>query len=80
MSTDFIDLARLGERLVAVRRTYGESIDLPNLEATLFAVLLGVPAATYQSYEGGEAEPTVAFLVTLRKKTGVSLDWLLEPS
>lgn len=78
MSIDLIDLVRLGERLVIVRRTYGESIDLPNLGSMLFAVLLGVPTATYQSYECGEAEPTVAFLVTLRKKTGVSLDWLLD--
>ena len=78
MSTGLIDLARLSERLVTLRGTYGESIDLPNLEATLFAVLLGVPASTYQSYECGETEPTVAFLVTLRKKTGVSLDWLLD--
>ena len=79
MSTDLIDLARLGERLVSVRKTYGESIDLPNLGTTLFAVLLGVPTSTYQSYECGETEPTAAFLVTLRKKTGVSLDWLLDP-
>src|ERR1019366_4333334 len=68
MSTDMIDLTRLGGRLAIVRRTYGDSIDLPNLGAALFAVLLGVPAATYQSYESGEAEPTVDFLVTLRKK------------
>jgi transcriptional regulator with XRE-family HTH domain len=80
MSTDLIDLARLGERLVAVRKTYGESIDLPNLGTTLFAVLLGVPTSTYQSYEYGETEPTVVFLITLRKKTGVSLDWLLDAS
>jgi transcriptional regulator with XRE-family HTH domain len=78
MSTDLIDLARLGERLAAVRRTYGETIDLPNLGTTLFAVLLGVPTSTYQSYESGETEPTVAFLVTLRKKTGVSLNSLLD--
>ena len=80
MSTDMIDLTRLGGRLAFVRTTYGDAIDLPNLGAALFAVLLGVPAATYQSYESGEAEPTVDFLVTLRKKTGVSLDWLLDPT
>lgn len=78
MSTDFIDLTMLGERLARVRRTYGESIDLPDLGRTTFAVLLGFSVFTYKSYERGEAEPTVAFLVTLRKKTGVSLDWLLD--
>jgi transcriptional regulator with XRE-family HTH domain len=80
MSTDFIDLARLGERLATVRRTYDESIDLPNLGPNLFAMLLGVSAFAYESYERGETEPTVDFLVVLRKKTGVSLDWLLDLS
>jgi transcriptional regulator with XRE-family HTH domain len=79
MSTDLIDLMRLGERLASVRRMYGDSIDLPNLGAALFAMLLGVAAVTYQAYEFGETEPTVDFLVALRKKTGVSLDWLLDP-
>jgi transcriptional regulator with XRE-family HTH domain len=45
----------------------------------LFAVLLGVPVAAYDSYERGEAQPTAGFLVALRKKTAVSLDWLLDP-
>ncbi len=78
MPTDFIDFARLGERLASVRRTYGQSIDLPNLEPNLFAVLIGVPVHAYQSYERGEMDPTITFLVSLRKKTGVSLDWLLD--
>ncbi len=78
ISNGALDLIRLGKRLAAVRRTYAEGIDLPNLGAPLFAVMLGVPAATYQSYEAGEAEPMVAFLIALRKKTGVSLDWLLD--
>ena len=78
MSSGALDLARMGERLAAVRRMYAETIDLPNLSAALFAVMLGVPAATYQAYEAGETEPTVAFLVALRKKTGVSLDRLLD--
>jgi len=78
MPTDPIDLVRLGERLANVRRTYGQSIDLLNLQPSLFAVLLGVPGPAYQSYERGEMEPTIAFLVRLRKKTGVSIDWLLD--
>jgi transcriptional regulator with XRE-family HTH domain len=61
-----------------VRRTYSENIDLPTLSAAVFATLIRVRASTYQSYEAGEIEPTVAFLVALRKRTGVSLDWLLD--
>jgi transcriptional regulator with XRE-family HTH domain len=78
MSNDNVDLTKLGERLVAVRRTYCENIDLPTLGTALFATLIGVSASTYQSYEAGETEPTVAFLVALRRRTGVSLDWLLD--
>jgi len=80
MSTELIDLTSSGQRLAAVRRRYGNSIDLPNLGAALFAVLLGLPAATYQALECGETEPMVDFLVAVRRKTGVSLDWLLDPS
>ncbi len=79
MSTDFVDLTMLGERLARVRRTYGESIDVPNIGRTVFASLLGVSPATYASYERGEREPTVDFLVALRNKTRISLDWLLDP-
>jgi transcriptional regulator with XRE-family HTH domain len=79
MAADSLDLKLLGERLVRVRRTYGESIDLPNLGRTGFAALLGVSATTYGYYERGEREPTVDFLVALRSKTRISLDWLLDP-
>ncbi len=78
MSADLIDLARRSERLVTVRRSYGENIDLPNLEPNLFALLLGASAGTYELYERGESRPTVEFLVAPRNRTGVSLDWLLE--
>jgi transcriptional regulator with XRE-family HTH domain len=78
MHTNLVDPTILGERFAAVRRAYGESIDLPNLGSAVFAALLGVPVFTYASYECGEAEPTVGFLLALRKKTGISLDWLLE--
>jgi hypothetical protein len=78
MSNDNVDLAKLGERLAAVRRTYSQNIDLPTLSAALFATLIRVRAATYQACEAGETEPTVAFLVALRRRTGVSLDWLLD--
>jgi transcriptional regulator with XRE-family HTH domain len=79
MSTDLVDLTMLGERLARVRRTYGESIDVPNLGRTVFAQLLGVSATAYASYERGEREPTIEFLVALRDKTRISLDWLLDP-
>ena len=79
MSANATELKMLGERIARVRQTYGENIDLPELEPTLFAALLGASAFTYESYERGETEPTVDFLVALRKKTGVSLDWLLDP-
>ena len=79
MSADAIELRILGERLARVRRTYGENIDLPDLEPNLFAALLGASVIAYKSYERGEKEPTVDFLIALRKKTGVSLDWLLDP-
>jgi len=78
MIADLIDLMSLGARIGGVRKAYGESIDLPNLDLALFAVLLGVPAAAYESYERGAAEPTASFFVALRKKTAVSLDWLLD--
>jgi transcriptional regulator with XRE-family HTH domain len=78
MQMGFVDPTRLGERFAAVRRAYGESIDLPNLGRPVFAAMLGVSAFAYESYERGEREPTIEFLLTLRKRTGISLDWLLE--
>jgi transcriptional regulator with XRE-family HTH domain len=80
MSADATELKMLGERIARVRQTYGNNIDLPNLGPNQFAVLLGASAITYESYERGQKEPTVDFLVALRKKTGVSLDWLLDLS
>jgi hypothetical protein len=71
MSEDAIELTVLGERLARVRRTCGENIDLPNFEPNLFAVLLGASVIACESCERGEKEPTVEFLVALRKKTGL---------
>jgi len=78
MRRDGIDLLVLGERLARVRRSYGASIDLPNLGRAAFAGLLGVSAAAYGAYERGEREPPVEFLVALRNLTRISLDWLLD--
>jgi transcriptional regulator with XRE-family HTH domain len=78
MRTDSVDLTTLGERFAAVRRAYGESIDLPDLGRGAFAALLGVSVAAYESYERGEAAPTIGFLLALRNKTGFSLDCLPE--
>jgi transcriptional regulator with XRE-family HTH domain len=69
-----------GKRLAQLRRTYGESIDLPNLRSAVFASLLGISAIAYSSYERGERESKVDFLVALRKKTGVCLDGLMDLS
>jgi len=78
MQVDLIDATRLGERFAAVRRAYGESIDLPNLGRAVFAAMLGVSVSAYESYERGEREPTIEFLLALRKRTGISLDCFLE--
>jgi transcriptional regulator with XRE-family HTH domain len=78
MSYDGIDLETLGERLATVRKTYGESIDIPNLGSTAFATLLGVSASAYASCERGEREPPVEMLVALRNRTRISLDWFLD--
>jgi transcriptional regulator with XRE-family HTH domain len=80
MYADATELKLLGERIARVRQSYGEDINLPDLAPNLFAVLLGASSSIYESYERGEREPTVDFLVALRKKTGVSLDWLLDPN
>ncbi|HVC59973.1 MAG TPA: helix-turn-helix transcriptional regulator [Acetobacteraceae bacterium] len=80
MSEDTIDLETLGDRLAEVRRTYGESIDVPNLGSTAFATLLGVSTTAYASCERGEREPTVDLLLALRHKTRISLDWFLDPT
>ena len=69
-----------GKRLARLRRTYGENIDLPNLRSAVFASLLGISAIAYSSYERGERESKVDFLVALRKKTGVCLDGLMDLS
>jgi transcriptional regulator with XRE-family HTH domain len=79
MSVEIINLETLGERLARVRKTYGESIDLPNLGRAVFASLLGVSARAYAAYELGEREPPIDFLIALRNKTQISLDWLLDP-
>ncbi len=80
MSADLVDLTLLGERLARVRRTYGESIDVPHLGRAVFASMLGVSANAYAAYERGEREPTIDFLIALRDKTRISLDWLLDPN
>jgi transcriptional regulator with XRE-family HTH domain len=78
MSEQIIDSETLGQRLVTVRKTYGESIDLPNLGCAPFAMLLGVSPMAYASFERGEREPTVDLLVALRSRTRISLDWFLD--
>lgn len=78
-SNDQIDLTMLGERIAWVRKTYGDSIDLSDLTRLEFATMLGFCATVYETYELGERMPTIEFLVELHRKTGISLDWLLNP-
>jgi transcriptional regulator with XRE-family HTH domain len=80
MAIDLINFESLGERLARIRRTYGESIDLPDLGRAVFASLIGISPIAYASYERGEREPTIDFLVALRKKTGVCLVELIDPN
>jgi transcriptional regulator with XRE-family HTH domain len=63
-----------------LRKAYGESIDLPDIGRSAFSAILGVSATAYAAYENGQRAPTIDSLVSLRNKTGVSLDWLLDPN
>ncbi len=74
MSADPTDLMHFGEALAAMRKAYGERIDLPNLGKSAFATLLGVSAIEYEAYERGDRSPTAEFLVALRRKVGASQD------
>ena len=61
MSIDLIDLESFGERLARIRRTYGESIDLPNLGRAVFASLIGISPVAYASYERGKRPRSISW-------------------
>lgn len=66
-------------RLQRLRANYGEKIG-QQLNQSMFAALLGISAAQYGTYERGKCEPGLAFLIALRRVTGVSLDDLIAPA
>jgi|SRR6185312_7400860 transcriptional regulator with XRE-family HTH domain len=77
MPSSTTELAAFAQRLQKLRHAYAGAIDLPELSAAEFARILGVPLASYESYEHGDNEPSMSVLVLLHRKTGVSLDWLM---
>ena len=70
------DLDAFANRLRSVRISYGQVIDLPAITAAQFAQLLGVRPSTYGAYERGDRDPPASFLASLRRRTGVDLNWL----
>jgi transcriptional regulator with XRE-family HTH domain len=70
------DLDNFASRLRSVRVSYGQVIDLPAVTAAQFAQLVGVWPGTYGAYERGERDPPASFLASLRRRTGVDLNWL----
>ncbi len=65
-------------RLQKLRASYGERIG-QRLNQSMFAALLGISTAQYGTYERGKCEPGLAFLIALRRVTGVSLDEFIAP-
>jgi Helix-turn-helix len=65
------------ERLEAVRRHYGHSIGKARLSTEEFAKKIGLQAARYRRYERGETDPPLTALESIRRMTGISLDWLV---
>ena len=70
-------LREMGSRLAQLRAQHAMAISRPGLTASAFADLLGFDPALYEACEAGAAEPGMAMLATLHRRTGVSLDWLI---
>lgn len=66
-------------RLQRLRASYGARIG-QRLNQSMFAALLGISTAQYGTYERGKCEPGLAFLIALRRMTGVNLDELIAPA
>lgn len=77
MPSSMEELADFARRLQSLREAYAGAIDLPELSASEFARMLGIPLASYEAYERGDHEPPLSVLVLFHSKTGVSLDWLI---
>lgn len=73
MFTESTDLTDFPKRLAAMRRMYGQSIDLPNLGRSAFATLLGVSAIEYEACERGDQAPSPNLLAALYAKTGTGV-------
>lgn len=63
--------------LTATRKWYGRGTGRPGLDKEEFARDLGIESERYRRYERGETEPPVWLLASIRRLTGVSLDFLL---
>lgn len=59
------------------REAYGVRTGRPDLDAGEFAQIIGVEAETYRRYERGETQPKLSTLITIKRVTGQSLDWLI---
>jgi len=70
----------VGTRLVTLRAQHAEAVSRPGLTASAFAALLGLDPVVYEACEAGAAEPGLAMLAVLHRRTGVSLDWLIAGS
>lgn len=66
-------------RLQRLRASYGARIG-QRLNQSTFATLLGISAAQYGTYERGNREPGVTFLIVLRRLTRVNLNELIAPA
>ncbi len=77
MHSSSSELTAFGQRLRSVRLAYGAAIDLADMSAAEFAHMLAIAAPEYKAFEDGRREPPMSVLVTLHRKTGVSLDWLI---
>jgi DNA-binding XRE family transcriptional regulator len=66
MDTDF----EIANRLIALR----EKLDLDQVK---FAKSLGIEKNTYNAYERGKRQLTMETAKKIRKKYGISVDWLL---
>lgn len=60
---------KLGKRIREVREKAG-------LNQKEFCAELGIPQSTLSAYETDRMQPTVASLINIAEKWGVSLDWL----
>ena len=72
-----IDLASFSARLRAVRKAFGHSTGNPSLSRATFAREIGVEHETYRRWERGHIRPPLEVLASIRRLTGISLDYLI---